>query len=215
MQEDKPLHLGNLLRLNRCPHCHIAIPTLNRVHKAQTVVEGSPALAYQWDTYVCSSCGGAIIAKADRKPNSSATSHVTEIHPRAHRAQEAIPSRAREYLNQGIESKHAPAGAIMLCASSVDAMLKEQGLSEGSLYKRIEEAAKLHLITNDIAAWAHDVRLDANDQRHSDSSQPLPLVEDATRAIDFTLALAEILFVLPERVRRGRKAVESSNGRNT
>jgi hypothetical protein len=48
-----------------------------------------------------------------------------------------IPDRAREYLEQAISSISAPAGAIMLAASSVDAMLKEKGLNSGKLYSRI------------------------------------------------------------------------------
>ncbi len=52
----------------------------------------------------------------------------------------------------------------MLAASSIDAMLKEKGYKVGGLYDRIKQAAKDHLITDEMAAWAHDVRLDANDQ---------------------------------------------------
>ncbi len=92
----------------------------------------------------------------------------------------------------------------MLAASSVDSMLKERGLSDGVLYARIKAAVERHLITEEMGAWAHDVRLDANDQRHSDDTADLPSVADAQRAVDFAGALAEFLFVLPARVRRGR-----------
>ena len=51
----------------------------------------------------------------------------------------------------------------MLAASAVDSMLKEKGYKDGSLYKRIEQAAGDHLITAEMASWAHEVRLDAND----------------------------------------------------
>ena len=68
----------------------------------------------------------------------------------------------------------APAGAVMLAASSVDAMLKEKGYNEGSLYARIGQARDDHLITADMAEWAHEVRLDANDQRHADEAAALP-----------------------------------------
>jgi hypothetical protein len=62
-----------------------------------------------------------------------------------------------------------------------------------------------HLLTPDMATWAHEVRLDANDQRHADAAATLPTTDDASRAIDFALALADILFVLPSRVQRGIK----------
>jgi hypothetical protein len=91
----------------------------------------------------------------------------------------------------------------MLAASAVDAMLKLKGYIDGSLKSRIDKAAANHVITGDMALWAHAVRLDANDQRHSDESATLPTAEDASRCIDFASALAEILFVLPKRVARG------------
>ena len=92
----------------------------------------------------------------------------------------------------------------MLAASAVDAMLKFLEYKEGSLYARIRKAAEDHLITDEMQAWAHDVRLDANDLRHADENAGLPQEEDAKRVLDFAMALAEFLFVLPSRVRRGR-----------
>jgi hypothetical protein len=114
-----------------------------------------------------------------------------------------LPERPRTFLSQAKESLHAPAGAVMLAASAVDAMLKQRGLTEGSLYSRIEKAAAEHLITEEMAQWAHAVRLDANDQRHADEAATLPTESDAQRSIDFAVALGDILFVLPARVERG------------
>lgn len=108
-----------------------------------------------------------------------------------------------------MNSRHAPAGAVMLAASSVDAMLKAKGYSEGNLYGRIDQAASDHLITSDMAAWAHDVRLEANGQRHADSDTALPTSADASRVIDFARALAEFLFVLPARVSLGQRSEDA------
>lgn len=95
----------------------------------------------------------------------------------------------------------------MLAASSVDAMLKAKGYKEGNLYTRIEEALEDHLITPEMADWAHEVRLDANDQRHDDEEAPLPEQSDAEKVIEFASALAQFLFVLPARIQRGRATV--------
>jgi hypothetical protein len=92
----------------------------------------------------------------------------------------------------------------MLTASAIDAMLKDKGFKEGSLRQRIDLAASAHLITQEMAAWAHEVRLDANDQRHADDDAPLPDSADADKAIEFAGALAQFLYVLPARVARGR-----------
>ncbi|MNJ69013.1 hypothetical protein D3C77_653150 [compost metagenome] len=83
-------------------------------------------------------------------------------------------------------------------------MLKEKGLKEGSLYKRIDAAAAQHLITAEMAIWAHEIRLDANDQRHADDEAVLPNEADADKVIEFATALAQFLFVLPARVAQGR-----------
>jgi len=62
-----------------------------------------------------------------------------------------------------------------------------------------------------MAYWAHDVRLDANDQRHSDMEAVLPTTEDAERVVDFVEALAQFLFVLPSRIRQGRKSATETS----
>ena len=189
------------LKLDRCPHCRVSHPLLAMSADFHTT-EHSGDNPRHWRCYNCSSCGGVVTATALKDDGSRS---VIEYYPRLQTTDEAIPDRARDYLNQAIESLHAPAGAVMLCASSVDAMLKEKNYKEGSLYERIDEAAKDHLITSEMAAWAHEIRLDANDQRHADESAGLPTQAETEKCIAFTKALGEFLFVLPSRVERGRK----------
>ncbi|WP_280286658.1 DUF4145 domain-containing protein [Pseudomonas sp. BN415] len=130
---------------------------------------------------------------------------IKECWPKPQAVDDAVPERARSFLQQAIVSIHAPAGAVMLTASAVDSMLKEKGLRDGSLYRRIETAAAEHLITAEMALWAHEVRLEANDQRHADEEAALPNEADARKAIAFAQALAQFLFVLPARVEQGRE----------
>ena len=66
-----------------------------------------------------------------------------------------------------------------------------------------------NLITSEMANWAHDVRLDANDERHADEAATMPTEDDANRTIDFVTAFAEYLFVLPTKVKRGIKKDQS------
>jgi len=193
-----PILSENLL-IERCPHCSVANPNLARKHHLETHDHAGQSKR-TWSVYVCGRCGGVVAAWA--------AGHNQEIgayFPATKSVKDDIPEKPRAYLQQATESLHAPAGAVMLSASAVDAMLKLKGFVTGSLYDRIEKAAKDHLITKDMATWAHDVRLDANDQRHADQDAALPSHADAARAIDFALALAEILFVLPGRVQRGMK----------
>ena len=194
------MQLHSELKLNRCPHCGVSHPRLG-LNADFTTISHSGGDHRQWGCYYCSSCGGVVTAAASMNDTSK---NVIEHYPQMQTADEAIPKRARDFLNQAIESLHAPSGAVILCASSVDAMLKEKGFTDGSLYERIEAAAEKHLITTEMAEWAHEVRLDANDQRHADESAQLPMQPEAQKCIDFTTALGEFLFVLPGRVERGR-----------
>src|SRR5262249_11787782 len=194
--------IGNL-DLDRCPHCGIARPHLAQHTKFESLGNRGRRL---WATYACTVCGGAVVA-ACASEDTNAT--VLEYHPALPTIQDGIPPRATECLKQATESLAQPMGSIMLSASAVDAMLKARGYKEGSLYTRIDLAAKDHVITEDMAKWAHQVRLDANDQRHSDEDAPLPNHEDARRCLDFAFALAEVMFVLPGRVTRG---IEETKG---
>ncbi|NWG86444.1 MAG: DUF4145 domain-containing protein [Hydrogenophilaceae bacterium] len=192
--------LESNLIIDRCPHCSVANPNLFKRHYLSTQ-DHVGHFERHWFVYSCGSCGGVVTAWA-----SSPGSEVVQIFPEPQTVDADIPDRPKSFLEQAIASIHAPAGAVMLAASSVDSMLKIKGYTQGNLYNRIEKAAEDHLITAEMAAWAHDVRLDANDQRHADEESSLPTQDDAQRAIDFTKALAEFLFVLPAKVRRGRES---------
>jgi hypothetical protein len=194
------MNQDNQLPLTRCPHCNIAKPLLiqNWMSITKNYANSNQRC---WSTYQCQSCGGIVLACSPNDKNYN----ITNMWPSPKNVDEVVPVRAKEFLEQAIASLHAPAGAIMLTASSVDAMLKDKGYKDGNLNARIDEAAKDNLITKEMASWAHEIRLDANDQRHADESAPLPNEADAQKAIEFASALAQFLFVLPARVARGRK----------
>ena len=154
-----------------------------------------------WKIYKCSNCGGLVSAVS----YSGRTEHVAAVYPPEESTSEDLPAKARSFLQQAMESIHAPAGAVMLAASSIDAMLKEKGYKDGTLNSRIIQAAKDHVITEDMAKWAHQVRLEANDQRHSDEGAELPTEADAKRSIEFAKAMGQFMFVLPAMVTRGLK----------
>ncbi|MEE4697396.1 DUF4145 domain-containing protein [Pseudomonas alliivorans] len=195
---------GPSLDLPRCPHCSVAKPNLQSIHGLSTTTDKREHYRY-WVTYKCSSCGGVILAVAPYDPSREISTYsITNIWPANQTVHASIPERARTFLEQAIASIHAPSGAVMLAGSSIDAMLKEKGLKEGNLYRRIESASAQHLITTEMAAWAHEIRLDANDQRHADENAALPDEAEAGKAIEFATALAQFLFVLPARVARGR-----------
>lgn len=195
---------GQSLGLQRCPHCNVAKPNLQAVTDFSTR-DDNGRHARMWLCYRCTTCGGALLAVAPMVDvNHPYKMDITDIWPAPQIVHESVPERARTFLEQAIASIHAPAGAVLLAGSAIDAMLKEKGFKKGSLYSRIESAATEHLITAEMAEWAHEVRLEANDQRHADEDAPLPNEAEASKSIEFATALAQFLFVLPARVAIGR-----------
>ena len=190
-------YLQAKLELDRCPHCNIDTPNLKMIWGTRTANHAGHDQRF-WKVYTCDRCGGLVTASAY-----SDTGNTHEIYPETTEISGAIPDKARNYLEQASNSLHAPAGSVMLSASAVDAMLKHKGYKDGSLFERINKAAKDHLITDEMAKWAHQVRLDANDQRHADEKARLPDGQDAKNSLEFSKALAEILFVLPSKVTKG------------
>jgi hypothetical protein len=189
--------LSSQLELESCPHCGVNTPNVSLDLNFETW-DANKTRKRHWGVYSCRRCGGVITASAPRIEQ-----EIEQYFPKSHSVDESIPSRAKSYLSQAYQSLHVPSGAVMLAASAVDAMLKEEGLTEGSLYARIDKAANEGVITQDMAVWAHEIRLDANEQRHADQESELPTTLDAERVIEFASALAQFMFVLPARVSRG------------
>ncbi len=197
--------LRNHLTLKRCPHCRVDNPNITEITRFSTNSFDNRHPRY-WAVYNCNRCGGVVTGASDY-PNG----YVKELYPSEIEVSDSIPNKAKAFLNQAIDSLHAPSGAIMLAASAIDAMLKEKGYKKGNLYPRINKATEDHLITEGMSKWAHEIRLDANDERHADENAKLPNSNDAKKTVDFALALAEFLFVLPSKVERGIKNATESN----
>lgn len=187
------------LSLSVCPHCGVDSPNLSYVNATSNSDYLGRIII--WGFYKCNRCAGVVIATSDSGWNGTVTKSYPEIR---NRLSDDIPARPREYLIQAIASRNAPAGAIMLASNAVGAMLQIKEFDSGTLNQRISSASNAHLITEEMAIWAHEVRLVANDERHPELDSDLPTTADADTAIDFALALAEFLFVLPARVKRGR-----------
>lgn len=128
----------------------------------------------------------------------SVTGEINGYIPKSLTIHESIQGKARKFLEEAISS--TPAAATVMCASSVDAMLKDKNYVEGDLKPRIDQAAANGLITEDMKTWAHVVRMDANAQRHADKEAEPATKDEADETIAFVMAFAEYLIVLPDKV---------------
>lgn len=135
---------------------------------------------------------------------------IAQVFPRGKDAHEDIPETARQFLQQAYETLHAPDAAAVMAGSAVDAMLKELGLKDGSLYSRIDKAVEGHILTKGMGEWAHEVRLGSNRPRHADEERPHVLSEEAAQSVEFAEALGNFLFVLTKRIERGKAAAKAT-----
>ena len=188
------------LDLPRCPYCNIANPLL--AHRTDTKTDAHDGTNERvWRLYACVSCGGVVLVSA--RPGDF---EVIDILPESLSVPQEVPEFAGRFLSQALDTLSSPDASVVVAAASVDAMLKDKGYGgDESLNARIDRAADDHVITKEMAAWAHEIRLDANASRHADEGETPPTQEDARRTVDFALSLAGYLYVLPNRVRRGRK----------
>jgi hypothetical protein len=115
-------------------------------------------------------------------------------------ADQNIPEQAAKYLNQAQETLSSPDASVVMSASAIDSMLKAKGLKDGNLYSRIDKAVDDGLLTKDMSAWAHLVRLNSNNPRHADAGKPHITKDEAKLSLDFAKAIADIFFVLPSRI---------------
>jgi hypothetical protein len=188
------------LEMARCPHCNVAKPNLDFEGYFQG---GNPRLQFNnWAVYQCGSCHAMVMAQG-----SEFGLPVHEIFPRHAEVSHIIPELPRTYLQEAKDTIASPAACVLVANSAVNAMLKDKGIDEKVLYTGIDRALEKGLITADMASWAHEVRMDANNPRHVDRDNPLPTLEDAARIVELVEAFAHYLYVLPAMVSRGREAV--------
>jgi hypothetical protein len=155
-----------------------------------------------------------VLAKGkDNDENSNAV--IAEVIPGPRQAHVDIPEPARTFLQQAYRTLQAPDAAAMLAGSTVDAMLKSLGYSDGNVYARIEQAVRDHKITDDMGKWAHEVRLGSNRPRHADDKTPHVGTEEAKQSVEFAEALGYFLFVLAKQVERGTRAAVDASAAGT
>ncbi|RVU19124.1 DUF4145 domain-containing protein [Methylobacterium oryzihabitans] len=201
--------LAGSLQLPRCPHCQIANPLLNRFWQPSFTNRSDGQNQDIWAAFSCSSCGSVVTARC--YPEYGQDPVIVSIYPDARYAHADIPPIARKFLQQAYETIYAPDAAAVMAGSAVDAMLKELNYTEGSVYKRIEQAVKDHVLTEDMGEWAHSVRLGSNRPRHVDAENPHVSPEEAKRSVNFAEALGQFLFVLKAQIARGLAEAQASS----
>jgi hypothetical protein len=192
-------HGDTHLDLENCPHCQVAKPLLTLLWSTPPYLYNNEQFDGGWGMYKCSKCRRVILTCAP------GYEEIQHIWPKPVDLSQDIPARIRRALSEAIKTRDvAPSGSIMSCARAVELMLDPKGIAIGSgqsLHAKIEEAADKQIIIPDMKTWAHEIRLAANDERHPDFDDATP--DQPDQCVDFALALAQNLFVLPARITRG------------
>jgi hypothetical protein len=151
-----------------------------------------------------------ILAKGKKPAPNTGIAQIETLYPPAQTPADDLPPAARRFLQQAMETLHAPDAAAVMAGSAVDAMLKHLSFTEGSVYNRIEKAVEANVLTKSMGEWAHSVRLGSNRPRHADSEKPHVTPEEAAQSVEFATALGQFLFVLTARVERGIKQAKGA-----
>jgi hypothetical protein len=186
--------------IERCPQCGVSNPLINLIGKPDKHFKDEWENTYYFFTGSCSKCRRHILFYGMGGESPDKTVKIVKSFPTLDKAAEELPEMAAKFLQQAIESRHAPDGALMLSASAIDAMLKAIGFTEGTLYARIDQAKNNGAITSAMADWAHSIRLCANEPRHADQDFTGASESDVEQSLAFAKALGEYLFVLPSKV---------------
>lgn len=189
--------LGLKLELDKCPYCSTANPNLSRLNIIDTVNYRNENRRF-WSPYKCETCGGVTLAHNNVGENRE----IDDFIPHITEAPIELPEDARRFLNEALDTPGLSA-AILVANSSVDEMLKDKGFKKGDLKSRIKEAAENGAITADMEKWSHLVRLSSNLERHPKDKTKPPDTDDRKDMIDFALAMAHYLYVMPAMVKKG------------
>lgn len=96
-----------------------------------------------------------------------------------------------------------------MCRKSIEATCKLKGARGRTLFDRLAELERLTIIDARLLAWAHEIRVVANDAAHEPDGDITK--DDSRDAIDFTEAILLYVFSLTSRfeqfrLRRARNA---------
>ncbi|MGD2134245.1 MAG: DUF4145 domain-containing protein [Maricaulaceae bacterium] len=196
--------------LESCPHCGVSHPGL----KHQWNGDGAGVAGAVDQTkrfWKCTACGNLITERISQfyvnlgNPREQKSYWATEaVFPRPRSIPGCIPDLARQYLKEAYDVRAAPNACVMVTASSIDAMLVDQGYEETSdkesLASRIDRAIEGGLLPEHVGKWAHKIRALSNHPRHVDKKKPTVTPEESETCLELALAIADMLYVYPSKL---------------
>ncbi|WP_182058294.1 DUF4145 domain-containing protein [Pantoea sp. ME81] len=201
-----------------CPHC-IKEHAMFKFIAETPLRENFFSLAFQ-----CQSCLRLLIAEVARTGTSSPTFHannsafplivnksnkfkVTDLYPEAPTIESpnSTPERASKFFIEAKEdfARGRYETSAMNCRKVIDIATKTLHVgAEDKLVRRISALRQTGLITQEMADWAHIVRIDTNGAVHSDEEFES---EEVDQLLKFTEVFLTYAFTLPALVKEKRE----------
>ncbi len=205
-----------IMHCPHCPHC----PARHSTFTIRAEVAHSQQSSHFINLATCGNCGDGILVHSKTygtgiKPSGLAGNllnnkfiAVLRIDPRRSNsaAPEGVPSSAAQAFEEGCESwtDGRYSSAVAMFRRSLEIALKQfsPDVDAWKLEKRIDKLAGLHLITQDMKDWAHEIRLVGNEALHEEE---VPTKEEAEDLMLFNEMLLTYLYTLPAKVKARRK----------
>ena len=115
---------------------------------------------------------------------------------------ESVPESAAKAYLQGAESlaDGRTTAAVAMFRRTIDVATKQfsDEVEAGNLAKRIDKLAEADLITKDLQAWAHKIRLEGNEALHEIDE---PSLDQAKELQQFTEMMLVYMFTLPAKIK--------------
>lgn len=201
-----------------CPHC-LKENAVMKFAKQMHLAQGAYSLVFQ-----CQSCFKLLIAEVrsdlNGGPENAAQNSAYPLVVNSHRniniistypktyeiaAPAHTPLRAAKFLIEAKEdfTRGRFETSAMNCRKVIDISTKELHLgSEDKLVRRISALRETGLITQEMADWAHIVRIDTNGAIHSDEEFES---EEVDQLLKFTEVFLTYAFTLPALVKEKRE----------
>lgn len=183
--------------INNCPHCQINNPNLGEVYH-NTFQDSENKQRKTWYIFCCNNCYGLVTVET--AINNS--KNVIKYFPENDVISEDIPNPAKKYLEEAVKTVHSPSASILVGSRSLNEMLLAIGYEDKNLYNKLQQASEDRKITSEMESWAHEVRLNANEERHPKKYSTEATQEDAKNTIELLKAFAQYLFVLPAMIQK-------------
>lgn len=103
------------------------------------------------------------------------------------------------------QSIGAHRAAVMLARAVIEATAKDKGITNGTLYKKIEKMHEHGLVSELVRDQAHEVRYLGNDMAHGDFVEPVS-TEEADEILELMAEVLHAVFEMPAQLLRRKEA---------